>query len=199
MSSPACASFAPLVSAEADFCEQTVLVERLRRGETAAVAEVYDRHHGKVFAFARRLVGDPEVAQDLVHDVFVALPKAARKFRGEASIETFLLSIAINQARRHVRTAARRRKALERFGKEPRNDVVLPDEASYRRTLAEELSRALDLLPLDQRIAFVLCEVEERTSREVAVIVEAPEGTVRTRLFHAKRKLRAELEKRGLR
>lgn len=199
MSSPACASVAALVSVEADPREETVLVERLRRGETTAVAEIYDRHHAKVFAFARRLIGDPEVARDLVHDVFVALPKAARRFRGEASIETFLLSIAINHARQHVRAAARRRKAFERFGKEPRNDVTWPDEASHRRTLAEELSRALDLLPLEQRVAFVLCEVEERTSREVAAIVEAPEGTVRTRLFHAKRKLREELEKRGLR
>ena len=54
-------------------------------------------------------------------------------------------------------------------------------------------------LPIEQRVAFVLCEVEERTSREVAEIVGAPEATVRTRLFHAKRKLREELSKRGLR
>ena len=199
MSSPVCASFPALVSAEADSCEQTVLVERLRRGETAAVAEIYDRHHQAVFAFARRLVGDAEAARDLVHDVFVALPKAARSFRGDSSITTFLLAIAINHARRHVRAAARRRKAFERFGQEPRNDIAMPDETSYRRTLAEELTRALDLLPLDQRVAFVLCEVEERTSPEVAAIVGVPEGTVRTRLFHAKRKLREELESRGLR
>lgn len=199
MSAPACASLPALVSADAGNREQIVLVDRLRRGETAAVAEVYDRHHAVVFAFARRLVGDAEAARDLVHDVFVALPKAARSFRGDASLETFLLAIAIRHAHRHVRTAARKRRAFERFGSEPKNDVVPPDEMSYRRTLAEELSRALDLLPLEQRVAFVLCEVEERTSREVAAIVGVPEGTVRTRLFHAKRKLREELERRGLR
>ena len=56
------------------------------------------------------------------------------------------------------------------------------------------LTRALDDLPLDQRVAFVLCEVEERTSREVAEIVGVPEATVRTRLFHAKKKLRVLLQ-----
>ena len=58
---------------------------------------------------------------------------------------------------------------------------------------------ALDALPIEQRVAFVLCEVEDRTSREAAEIIGAPEGTVRTRLFHAKRKLREELENRGFR
>jgi RNA polymerase sigma-70 factor (ECF subfamily) len=52
---------------------------------------------------------------------------------------------------------------------------------------------------VEQRVAFVLCEVEDRTSKEVAEISCVPEGTIRTRLFHAKRKLRAELEREGFR
>jgi RNA polymerase sigma-70 factor (ECF subfamily) len=63
-----------------------------------------------------------------------------------------------------------------------------------RKRLAAKLWAALDELPIDQRVVFVLCEVEQRTSVEVAAIVGAPEGTVRTRLFHAKRKLREALE-----
>lgn len=199
MSAPACATVRALVALPADPYEQTALVERLRRADIDAVAEVYDRHQAAVHAFARRLVGDADSAQDLVQEVFLALPKAMKRFQGQASLKTFLLSIAINHARHHVRAAARRRKAFERFATEPQNDSTLPDEASERRRLAEELSRALDKLPLDQRIAFVLCEVEERTSREVAEITGAKEATIRTRLFHAKRKLREELEKRGLR
>lgn len=56
---------------------------------------------------------------------------------------------------------------------------------------------ALDRLPLDQRVAIVLSEIEERTSAEIATIVGAPEGTVRTRIFHAKRKLREILRTTG--
>jgi RNA polymerase sigma-70 factor (ECF subfamily) len=57
----------------------------------------------------------------------------------------------------------------------------------------------MDELPIEQRVAFVLCEVEEKSSREVAAIAGVPEATVRTRLFHAKRKLRALLEEEGVR
>jgi RNA polymerase sigma-70 factor, ECF subfamily len=179
--------------------EETALLERLKDGEPGAVAEVYDQHQGVVHAFARRLVGDAAAAQDLVHEVFVTLPSAMRRFEGGSSLRTFLLSIAVNHARHHLRSASRRRQAMERFAEEPRPSFGGPEQQALRADLARELSRALDLLPLDQRVAFVLCEVEERTSKEAAQIVDAPEATVRTRLFHAKKKLREELERRGLR
>jgi RNA polymerase sigma-70 factor (ECF subfamily) len=181
--------------------EEAVLLERLRDGEPEAVAEVYDRHHAMVFAFARRLIGDAAAVQDLVHETFVSLPGAMRRFEGGSSLRTFLLSIAINHARHHLRAASRRRQAMQRFTHESSDAPPPsgPEQHALRVDLARELSRALDLLPLDQRVAFVLCEVEERTSKEAAVIVGAPEATVRTRLFHAKKKLREELEKRGYR
>jgi RNA polymerase sigma-70 factor (ECF subfamily) len=179
--------------------QEESLVDRLLGGEAAAVAEVYDLHQAAVHAFARRLVGDAAAAQDLVHDVFIALPSAMRNFRGESSFRTFLLSIAVNHARHHLRAASRRRAAMDRFSSEMthRSDEG-PEHQAQRRDLARELSRALDALPLDQRVAFVLCEIEERTSVEAAEIVGAPEETVRTRLFYAKKKLREELKRRGL-
>jgi RNA polymerase sigma-70 factor, ECF subfamily len=174
------------------------LVDRLSRAEPAAVGEAYDRHHRALRDFARHLVGDPATAEDLLHEVFVTLPKAARSFRGQSSLRTFLLSIAVNHARHHVRAATRRRRAFERYGQEPLGDVEGPEQVARRKELARALTRALDTLPIDQRVAFVLCEVEERSSSEVAEIVGAPEGTVRTRLFHAKKKLRSWFEQEGL-
>lgn len=175
------------------------LIERLSCGDVAAVGEAYDQHHSAVRAFARRLVGDPTTAEDLVHEVFVTLPRAARRFNGQSSLRTFLLAIAVNHARHHVRGAARRRKAHERLAEEPSHGPPDPEHTARRKELADALSRALDSLPLDQRVAFVLCEVEERSSLEVAEIVGAPEGTIRTRLFHARRKLREILDREGLR
>ena len=175
--------------------------ERLSRGDISAVAEAYDQYHVVVRAFARRLVGDYAATEDLVQEVFIALPSAMRRFRGDASIKTFILSIAVNHSRHHVRAAARRRKALENiadgqlFGDASAHD---PESLSRRKQLAELLQRALDQLPLDQRVAFVLCEVEDRSAPEVAGIVGAPEATVRTRLFHARKKLRNLLERQGV-
>ncbi|MFT3696944.1 MAG: RNA polymerase sigma factor [Kofleriaceae bacterium] len=170
------------------------LVSRLRDGDRDAVEQAYVAHHAAVRGFARKLVGDVDTAEDLVHDTFVALPRAIRGFRGEASLRSFLIGVAINHAKRHIRSAMRRRKATERFAEVPRESEVHADVALERSRLAERLSRALDDLPIDQRVVFVLCEAEQRTSVEVAAIVGAPEGTVRTRLMHAKKKLREALE-----
>ena len=174
------------------------LLERLRAGEPRAVGTAYDQHHHAVRAFARRLLGDASVAEDLVHDVFVRLPKAASNFRGDSSLRTFLISIAVNRARHFVRAATRQRAAVERMAREPHPHSEDPEQHLGRRQLADALARALSALPLEQRVAFVLCEVEQRSSIEVAGIVDAPEGTVRTRLYHARRKLREALAAEGL-
>ena len=175
------------------------LVARLQAGDAAALGELYDEHAPALSAFSRRLVGDSHLAEDLVHEVFMAVPGAILRFQGASSLRTFLISIAVNHARHHVRAAARRRSATERFAREPDALSGTPEHEVQRGRLALALSHALDTLPIEQRVAFVLCEVEERTSREVGVIVGAPEATVRTRLHHAKKKLRDELTRREVR
>jgi RNA polymerase sigma-70 factor (ECF subfamily) len=160
-------------------------------GDARALATLYRQHHESVRAFARRLLGNASIAEDLVHDVFLAAPAAFRGYRGDSEVRTFLLSVAVNKAKHHLRAAARLRRAMERLGDQPsRARSETPDEAAERRQLCEELQRALDALPIEQRVVVVLCAVEERTAAEASAIVGAPENTVRTRLFHAKRKLR---------
>ena len=96
-------------NAEAD------LAARLRAGDRAAVELVYVAHHAAIRGFARRLVGDAASAEDIVHETFVALPRAIRRFRGEGSLRAFLIGVAANHSRRHVRSATRRRRATERL------------------------------------------------------------------------------------
>jgi RNA polymerase sigma-70 factor (ECF subfamily) len=173
---------------------------RLARGEPAALGAAYDQHHARVRAFAQSLLGDAAAAEDLVQDVFVALPAVARRFRGESSFATFLCAIAVNHARHHVRSAVRRRRAMEHLAREPAPlHAADPERTAAHRELSDALVRALDALPIDQRVAFVLCDVEERSSAEAAAIAGAPEATVRTRLFHARKKLRALLAQEALR
>lgn len=180
-------------SSDADRGDETphALVVRLQRADAEAITLVYRQHHVAVRAFAQRLVGDIEAAEDLVQDVFVALPTAIARFRGDCALRTFLVSIAVNHAKNHVRAAARRRAALARLAREPEPPSSPdPQRDLERRQLGDRLMLALDELPLEQRVAIVLAEIEDRTSAEIATIVAAPEGTVRTRIFHAKRKLR---------
>jgi RNA polymerase sigma-70 factor (ECF subfamily) len=200
MSSPATAiplvrELAPVPATDAD-----ELYDRAAAGEPQAVAVIYDEHHGAVRAFATRLLGDPAAAEDMVHDVFMKVPKALARWRRSGSLRTFLIGIAVNHARHHVRAARRRRAAVERLGKEPPAPPAESPEATLRREeLARALQRALDKLPLRQRVAFVLCEIEERTSVEAAQIAGVSEGTIRSRLHHAKAKLRASLKRAGIR
>ncbi len=177
------------------------LLEDLARGDAGAVAAVYDTHHSAIRAFALRLLGDPAAAEDLVHEVFVTLPKAIRRYERRASLRTFLISIAVNHSRHYIRSAARRRAAMQKFSEHPAPDGApqTPEHALQQHELVRILSQALDTLSVDHRVAFVLCEVEERSSKDAAHIVNVPEATIRTRLFHAKKKLRAFLEKRGVR
>lgn len=167
--------------------------------DVAVVRQAYADHHEAVRAFARRLLGDDATAEDLVQESFVALPKALRSYRGEASLRTFILSLAVNRARHFARAAARRRRWEQAFGAEDAVEVQRPDAELEREQLARALFRALDRLPWEQRVAFVLCEIEERPSAEVSAIVNAPAATVRARVQLARKKLRETLEREGFR
>jgi RNA polymerase sigma-70 factor (ECF subfamily) len=169
-------------------------------GDVAALGSLYDEHHSAVHKFACRMLGE-QGAWDVVQETFLTLPKALRRWNGQGALRTFIIGIAVNHARHHVRSSARRRRALDRFSlePEPESGEASPERTAEQQRLSTLLLRALDELSYDHRSVFVLCEVEERTSREVADILAVPEGTVRTRLFHARQKLRAALEKAGVR
>jgi len=157
-----------------------------------ALAALYEEHHEHVRKFARRLLGDEASAEDLVQETFLALPDALRSYRGESPLRSFVIGIAANHARHHVRSSVRRRSAHQRSAVvDELSPPSTPEDRAERRELAESLTRALDQLPPDQRDAIVLCEVEERSAAEAAKIVGAKEATIRTRVFHAKKKLRA--------
>lgn len=170
------------------------LAARVAEGDAAALGALYDAHHEHVRAFARRLLGNEAEAEDLVQDVFVSARDGLRRFEGRSTVRTFLVSIAVNHARHRRRATARRIHALERMHDEPRTAMEDPEATGERRRLAERMQRLLDALPLDQRIAVVLSVVEERTAAEAAQIAGVAEATMRTRVFHARRKMREMLE-----
>ena len=164
------------------------------RCSARTLAAIYDRHHSRVRQLARRLLGDDVAAEDLVQEIFERLPRALRRFRGGARLETLLFAMVVNRTRQHLRGAIRRRRALERLAREPSAPASSIDDDLHTRALAAQIVAALDRLPLAQRVAFVLCEVQEMTSAEAATLADVPEATIRTRLFHARRRLRELLQ-----
>ncbi|MBN2575791.1 MAG: RNA polymerase sigma factor [Deltaproteobacteria bacterium] len=162
----------------------------LRTGSVEVVAELYDSCHQRVRRLARRLLGDDGAAEDVVQEAFAAIPHALRSFRGSADVQSFLLGIAVKKARSHLRSTIRSRRALERLARETMPQPHDPEQHAYREQLARRLVWALDRLPPAQREAFVLCEVETMAAAEAALILGIPDATVRTRLFHARARLR---------
>lgn len=168
--------------------------ETKKHGDSELVRLAYAECHEAVRAFARRLVGDADVAEDLVQETFVSLPGAVTRAEPDAPLRALLFGICANHARHHVRAAARRRAAHGRLERQPPSEREGPESRAARAELVEALQRALDRLTYEHRVVVVLCDVEELTSREVAHILGIPEGTVKTRLFHARRNLRDAFE-----
>lgn len=183
----------PTISSDANDDQEALLVAALRHGTLDGVARAFDRWHQRIRVLARRLLWDDVSAEDVVQDVFASLPQSMRRFRADARLETFVLGIAVKKVRQHQRVAIRRRRAFDRFAREQQVLVLDPEHNAYRRQLGQRMAQALDKLSLIHRVAFVLSEIEGLTSAEAALIVGASETTMRTRLFHARRKLRDSL------
>jgi RNA polymerase sigma-70 factor, ECF subfamily len=166
--------------------------------DAAALAQVYAEHRAALCSFCSRLLGDRAAAEDLTHDVFLRLPELIHKLEPGRSLRAFLLAIASNRAQHYRRAAARRRKLAERFVQEPACTVLGPDAAAEQRWVQSQIARALEHLPPEQQAAFALAELEGQDAASIARRLSIPEATARTRLFHARRKLRVILSAWGL-
>jgi RNA polymerase sigma-70 factor (ECF subfamily) len=178
------------VGAGAGFAESSFL-DAIAESDPEALREAYRSHHVAVRAFAGRLLGDAAAAEDLVHDVFIALPGAVRRFRGDSSFEGFLIGIGVNLARRHLRASKRRRAMHSKLSIEPPSSPAPPDQVASDYELASRLMRALDELPDKLRISFVLVQIEERDASEVAELLGVPASTVRARVRAARSRLQS--------
>jgi RNA polymerase sigma-70 factor (ECF subfamily) len=162
--------------------------------DATALATLFERHHEPVRRFLARLAaGDSE---DLVQTTFLEAWRGAATFRGQASARAWLLGIAANVARHHVRGEVRRRAALTAFGAGAggASSTSRPDEQAARNQLLDRLSDALARLSHDLRVVFLLCDVEGVPGVDAAAVLGVREGTLWRRLHDARRKLRDALE-----
>ena len=167
---------------------------RLAAGDDAALREAYRQHRDGVRAFAHRLLDDGAAADDLVHEVFVALPRAARRFRREHVAAPVSDSMAVNHARHHVRAAARRRRAQLRLGEQPVAPTVTPERVVESQQLGARWRRRS--ISFRSICASPSCCASSRSDRRPRrpSIVGTSDGNVRLRLFHARRRLRSLLD-----
>lgn len=169
------------------------VVERARRGETDAFDELVRRYSDRLVNYIRAMLWQRADAEDVAQEAFLRAYRGIRSFRGQSSFRTWLYRIATNAARTH---AARRKGRLEdpagSFGDEdaPGRLAVSTDDVEAGVVLRDRIDRALAQLTEDQRQAVVLRDVEGFEYREIAEMLAIPMGTVESRIFRARQRLR---------
>jgi RNA polymerase sigma factor (sigma-70 family) len=172
---------------------------RLIDADEAALGECYDQYASFVYGLALRVVRDAKAAEDITQDVFLGLWENPACFDPEkGAMRTWLGTLAHRRAVDHVRREeARRRRdetALSRVTATP--DV---EEMALALMTAERVREALETLPPEQREAIQLAYFDGKTYREVAVTMGIPEGTAKSRLRLALRRIANTLDAEDLR
>ena len=164
-------------------------------GDNSAVEELFRRHGDRVYRILARLrCCDRKDLEDLVQSTFIEVQRSARRFDGRASVSTWIIGIAMNIVRHHVRGERRRRSAMALVASQPpAQQDPRPDEWAAQRELVARLQVVFDSLPTDLRVAFTLCDIEGMRGVDVARALKLPEGTVWRRLHEARLRLRTGL------
>ena len=161
-------------------------------GETAALAALFDRYRAHVRRFISRLAAaDARDLDDLVQTTFLEIFRGARQFRGASSVKSWVFGVAVNVVRQHARGERRRKDAMQRLESVPPSIVRCADEGTLGRQQLERLARALQDLPPELRVAFVMCDLEEISGVEAAKTLGVRAGTMWRRLHQARLALRA--------
>lgn len=162
-----------------------VLVRRVGRGNAAAFAELYDRSAPWVLARLRRRCRDDALAEEVLQDTFLTVWRAAGGFRGTGSAAGWIWVVARNR----LVEVARRETAAGRLLDEPAA-VPSAEQAALNDTLSGPLEQALEQLSPELRAVLQATVLDGFSTREAALLLGIPEGTVKNRAFRARRILR---------
>jgi RNA polymerase sigma-70 factor, ECF subfamily len=173
-----------------------ILVTQAAAGCRESFDELVRRYRQRVYSLVRALTAGDSEAEDLVQDIFVRAYRAIPRFRGDSAFRSWLYRIAINVVHTHL---DRRRTRVGGLVAHAR-DVDTIDEVAAGHDLEEAfwrrqvIDRALASLPEDLRVLVVLRDVHGLKYDEIAKVVKTPRGTVESRLFRARQRLRPLLE-----
>jgi RNA polymerase sigma-70 factor (ECF subfamily) len=203
---------APLSEATTLEPRELALSERLRAGEMEAFAELVVEFQPLVYSVTLRIVRDAEEARDVTQETFLRIYRHFDRFRGEASLKTWVCRIAVNQALNSQRWWKRRRRAetcsLDEPLRQEEDDPLSlgatlassaesPEATTLTHERQQQLERALGAVKKDFRIAVALRDIEGMSYEEIASILEISVGTVKSRIARGREMLRAILSANG--
>ena len=170
--------------------EDPELIRRVIAGQTEQFRPLIDRYQSPIFRFAFGLLGNHDEAQDVAQETFLkAFSNLASFDPSRAVFSTWLFTIARNRCI----NALKKRRPVSLELPDMIQTVKTADPISQQE-LSQQLDRALAELPVEQRSAFVLAEIEELSYAEIARIENTTLGTVKSRIYRAKQRLRSLLD-----
>jgi RNA polymerase sigma-70 factor (ECF subfamily) len=168
------------------------LLNRIAQGDDKAATALYRHYHGFVYAYLRYRMSDEQAAEEAANDVFLAVCRNPMAYQGNAKFSTWLCAIAKNKAADRLRKHGRSVPLVEDSNEllagipDPEPDVI--DRMGEAQN-AEIVRRCIEALPEKHREAVFLAYYEEAGMLEIARRTKCPEGTVKSRLSHARAKL----------
>jgi RNA polymerase sigma factor (sigma-70 family) len=174
------------------------LLRRVAAEDRKAFEALYHLYYPRLFGYLFKLVRRSDLVEEVLDDTMLVVWNGAGKFDGRSRPSTWIFGIAYRKA---LKALARRPAAAEESGGEDRPDPVDGDEPEallVRRELAGTLGRALHALSPEQRSVVELTYFQGFSYAEIADIVGCPVNTVKTRMFHARRRLRELLPHLGV-
>jgi RNA polymerase sigma-70 factor (ECF subfamily) len=160
-------------------------------GDPDAFTELVRRHRDRMWAVALRTAGDPEEAADALQDALISAYRNAASYRGEAAVTTWLHRVVVNACLDRMRRR-KARPSVPLMDDDPDSGArAVPDprDDMDRLELRMEIDKALRALPVDQRSAIVLVDVEGLSVAEAATLLGVPEGTVKSRCSRGRARL----------
>jgi RNA polymerase sigma-70 factor, ECF subfamily len=184
---------------ELDTASDSALVVAVARCHEPALAEIYRRHGGAVHALARRVVHDPAQADEITQEVFLGLWSQPQKFDAErGTLRSYLLAQSHGKSVDAVRSDTARRHRESRVAADTATSGYDVDHEVWDLAVASQVKDALDALPVELRQPIELAYFGGNTYREVAELLDAPEGTVKGRIRSGLKELRRNLIARGI-
>lgn len=168
------------------------LILRLRQGDTAALAEIYERYKDRIYRTALAITRDPAAAEDILQECFIRLFTHADRLHTDEPIGPWLYRVAVNLSADWLSHRQRWFGLVNRLVERWTAPLRVEREVEERE-LQEKVQNAIRSLPLAQQVVVVLYYLEGLSLKEIAEILEVPEGTVKSRLHYAREALRERL------
>jgi len=163
-------------------------IRQIARGDRRAFERLYREYAPRVFRFAVRMIRDRTKAEEVTNDVMLEVWKSAERFEGRSSPSTWILGIARHRTLNAVRGKTLHLTALDDAA-EVADEAPAPEAGIDHLAVTQKLRVALEQLPPEQREVVEMTFMEEMSYKQIAEVAHCPENTVKTRMFHAKRKL----------